>query len=73
MALALVDHMKSTVIAMLVPEGERQATMLVRRANGEFAFERIDARVAEASRVAAEWSRQYDSRTESDIEVAVCP
>jgi hypothetical protein len=50
--------MQSKIIAMLVPEDSLAATMLVRRANGQFAFERIDARVAVASRVAAGWPRQ---------------
>jgi hypothetical protein len=48
--------MQSKIIAMLVPEDRLEATMLVRRANGQFAFERIDARVAAASRVAAGWA-----------------
>jgi hypothetical protein len=47
--------MQSKIIAMLVPKDGLQATMLVRRANGQFAFEKIDARVASASRVAAGW------------------
>ena len=56
---------------MLVPDTGYQATMLVRRANGQFAFERIDARVAVASRVAADWSRHAAPKTESHIEGAV--
>jgi hypothetical protein len=32
--------------------------MLVRRADGQFALERIDARVAAATRVAAAWFRK---------------
>jgi hypothetical protein len=47
--------MQSQIVAMLVPEGSLRATMLVRRASGQFAFESIDARVAAASRVAARW------------------
>jgi hypothetical protein len=47
--------MQSQVIALLVPRGCRQATLLVRRGNGQFALEAIDARVASASRVAATW------------------
>jgi hypothetical protein len=50
--------MQSKIIAMLVPENSLAATMLVRRASGQFAFERIDARVAAASRVAAGWPRR---------------
>jgi hypothetical protein len=48
--------MQSVVIGMLMPEGSRGAALLVRRANGQFAFERIDARVAYAARAAARWS-----------------
>jgi hypothetical protein len=50
--------MKSQVIALLVPAGSRRATLLVRRGDGQFALERIDARVASATRVAATWFRQ---------------
>ena len=56
--------MQSEIIAMLVPEASLCATMLIRRADGRFAFERIDARVAVASRVAAGWSRK-DRSTEN--------
>ncbi len=49
--------MQSQIIALLVPDGCRQATLLVRRANGQFALEGIDARVASATRVAASWFR----------------
>jgi hypothetical protein len=49
--------MQSQVIALLVPPGCRQATLLVRRGNGQFALEGIDARVASATRVAATWFR----------------
>ena len=45
--------MQSEVIALLVPEGSLRATLLVRRRDGQFALERIDARVASAARVAA--------------------
>jgi hypothetical protein len=45
--------MQSEIIAMLVPQDSLAATMLVRRANGQFNFARIDARVASAARVAA--------------------
>jgi hypothetical protein len=50
--------MQSQVIALLVPEGSRKATLLVRRGDGQFALEGIDARVATATRVAANWFRQ---------------
>ena len=48
--------MQSVVIEMLMPEGISGAALLVRRSNGQFAFERIDARVAYAARAAARWS-----------------
>ncbi|HEY2678281.1 MAG TPA: hypothetical protein VGI65_15015 [Steroidobacteraceae bacterium] len=50
--------MQSQVIALLVPQGSRRATLLVRRGDGQFALEGIDARVASATRVAATWFRQ---------------
>ena len=50
--------MQSQVIALLDPEGSRRATLLVRRGDGQFALEGIDARVASATRVAATWFRQ---------------
>ena len=50
--------MQSQIIALLVPQGSRQATLLVRRGDGQFALEGIDARVASATRAAATWFRQ---------------
>ncbi|GAC1501464.1 MAG: hypothetical protein NVS1B6_07860 [Steroidobacteraceae bacterium] len=50
--------MQSQVVAVLVPIGCRRATLLVRRGNGEFALQGIDARVAAATRLAASWFRQ---------------
>jgi hypothetical protein len=50
--------MQSQIIALLVPEGSRKATLLVRRGDGQFALEGIDSRVASATRVAATWFRQ---------------
>jgi len=49
--------MQSQIIAFLVPDGCRQATLLVRRGDGQFALEGIDARAACAARVAANWFR----------------
>jgi hypothetical protein len=51
-------RMQSQVVALLVPEGSRSATLLVRRGNGQFVLEGIDARVASATRIAAGWFRQ---------------
>lgn len=48
--------MQSVLVKMLMPEGSPGAALLVRRSNGEFAIERIDARVACAARAAARWS-----------------
>ena len=50
--------MQSHIIALLVPEGGRKAALLVRRGDGQFALEGIDARVASATRIAAVWFRQ---------------
>jgi len=50
--------MQSVLVAMLMPEGSPGAALLVRRADGQFAIERIDARVASAARAAARWSRK---------------
>ena len=47
--------MQSKIVALLAPEGSLEATLLVRRADGQFALERIDARVASAARVAASY------------------
>ena len=49
--------MQSRIVAMLMPAGSPGAALLVRRSDGQFAFERIDARVAFAARAAARWSR----------------
>ena len=50
--------MKSEIIAMLIPEGNPGATLLMRRGDGQFAFARIDARVAAAARLAARLHRK---------------
>ena len=47
--------MQSKIVALLAREGNLEATLLVRRANGQFALERIDARVASAVRLAASY------------------
>jgi hypothetical protein len=44
--------MQSKIVALLAAEGGREATMLVRRGDGQFAFARIDARLGEAARLA---------------------
>jgi hypothetical protein len=50
--------MRSEIIAMLMPDGSPGAALLIRRADGQFAFERVDARVAFAARAAARWLRK---------------
>jgi hypothetical protein len=50
--------MQSKIIAFLAPEGSLEATLLVRRGDGQFALERIDARVAAAARLAANYGTQ---------------
>jgi hypothetical protein len=49
--------MQSRFIALLAAEGIREATLLVRRGDGQFALARIDARVASAARLAAPFVR----------------
>lgn len=48
--------MQSNFVALLASQGSPEATLLVRRANGQFALGRIDARLASAARVAASYS-----------------
>jgi hypothetical protein len=48
--------MESKLIALLAAEGSPEATLLVRRADGQFALARIDARVASAARLAARYT-----------------
>jgi hypothetical protein len=61
--------MQSVVIGMLMPEGSPGAALLVRRADGQFAFERVDVRVACAARAAARWS----SKGAADADARVAP
>src|SRR5262245_22697035 len=59
-ASAFMSTGKSEIVPLLLPEGEEddlahpehRATLLVRRADGQFALEQIDARVALARRAA---------------------
>jgi hypothetical protein len=50
--------MQSRIIALLVPGSGPRATLLVRRRDGQFTLEGIDARVASATQVAATWFRR---------------
>jgi hypothetical protein len=56
MRLASCMAMESKLIALLAAEGSREATLLVRRGDGQFALARIDARVASAARLAARYA-----------------
>jgi len=57
--------MQSKVIALLAAEGSREATLLVRRGNGQFALARIDARVATAARLADRYTRSTSAVPET--------
>jgi hypothetical protein len=48
--------MQSKVIGLLAAEGSREATLLVRRGDGQFALARIDARVAAAAQLAGRFA-----------------
>ena len=61
--------MQSEIIAMMVPQDSLSATMVVRRADGQVAFARIDARVAAASRLASSWLRMDGSTSDSSLGV----
>ena len=65
--------MQSKIVALLAPEGSLEATLLVRRANGQFALERIDARVAQAARLAASYPGARRSAIQAAaIRAAMC-
>ncbi len=55
MGLAWFQVMESKVIALLAA-GDREATLMVRRGDGQFALARIDGRVACAARLAARYA-----------------
>jgi hypothetical protein len=59
--------MQSKVIALLAAEGGREATLLVRRGNGQFALARIDARVATAARLADRYARERSAALETAL------
>jgi hypothetical protein len=44
--------MQSKIVALLAEQGSGEATLLVRRGDGQFALSRIDARMAAAARLA---------------------
>jgi hypothetical protein len=59
--------MQSKVIAFLAAEGGREATLLLRRGNGQFALARIDARVATAARLADRYARSTSAAPETAL------
>jgi hypothetical protein len=63
--------MQSQIVALLVPRGSRRATLLVRRGDGQFALEGIDARVASATRLAATWFREGAPIVDPDTSTVV--
>jgi len=58
-----MQGMQSKIIALLAAEGSREATLLVRRGDGQFALARIDARVASATRLAAPYALALTARS----------
>lgn len=71
-AACFTSGMRSEIFAMLMPDGSPAATLVVRRSDGGFAFERIDARVAAAVRVAAGWFREESAGREDSAEWDPC-
>jgi hypothetical protein len=65
--LASLKGMQSKVIALLAAEGTPEATLLVRRGDGQFALVRIDARVASAARLAAPYAPAQTNRAVREI------
>jgi hypothetical protein len=51
--------MQSKLITMWVPRGSSRAALLVRRGDGGLALQGIDARVAQAARLAGEFLRAH--------------
>jgi hypothetical protein len=70
MRLASCIGMESKLIALLAAEGSREATLLVRRGDGQFALARIDARVASAARLAARYSSTLTVRSSLEASAA---
>jgi hypothetical protein len=62
--------MQSQFIALLAAEGSREATLLVRRGDGQFALARIDARVAAAARLAAGYAPALGRRSSPEVAAA---
>ena len=62
--------MQSRIFALLAAEGSREATLVVRRGDGQFALARIDARVASAARLAARYSSALTVRSSRKVSAA---
>jgi hypothetical protein len=62
--------MQSKIIALLAAEGSREATLLVRRGDGQFALTRIDGRVATAARLAARYAPKTAYYSSSEVSSA---
>jgi hypothetical protein len=52
--------MQSKIVALLAPEGSREAALLMRRADGQFALARIDARLGAAARLARPYANSVN-------------
>jgi hypothetical protein len=59
MGLAPSSVMQSKIVTMWVPRGADRAALLVRRGDGRLALQGIDARVARAARLAADFLRAH--------------
>ena len=55
--------MQSKIFAWLGVEGSPEATLVVRRSDGQFALARLDARVAAATRLAARYAPALHGRS----------
>jgi hypothetical protein len=62
--------MQSKIIALLAAEGSREATLLVRRGDGQFALARIDGRMATAARLAARYAPATAYRSSLEVSSA---
>jgi hypothetical protein len=63
--------MQSKIVALLAPEGSREAALLVRRADGQFALARIDARLGAAARLAGIYANSVDYRLMPEVPPAM--
>jgi hypothetical protein len=54
--------MESKLVALLAADDSREATLVVRRGDGQFALARIDARMASAARLAARYTSAVNAR-----------